>query len=71
MELLYDAADRVPSFRLAELREIISPQQEGLCHATKDQVEEDLHIARLRASNDARILQMTWLRTYDAVRCHG
>ncbi len=69
MALLFDAADRVPSFRLADLREIISPQQEGLWHVTKDQVVEDLNISRHRASNDARVLQMTWLRTHDAARC--
>lgn len=69
MARLYDVADRVPSFRLADLREIISPQQEALWHSTKKQVQEDLNISRHRASNDARILQMTWLRTYDAARC--
>ncbi|MFZ6760046.1 hypothetical protein ACO0K9_22835 [Undibacterium sp. Ji50W] len=69
MARLYDAADRVPSFRLADLREIISPQQEGLWHVTKNQVQEELDISRHRASNDARVLQMTWLRTYDATRC--
>ncbi|MFZ6658523.1 hypothetical protein [Undibacterium sp. TJN19] len=69
MARLYDAAERVPNFRLADLREIISPQQESVWHATKNQVQEDLNISRHRASNDARILQMTWLRTYDATRC--
>ncbi|MBC3870839.1 MULTISPECIES: 3'-5' exonuclease family protein [Undibacterium] len=63
---LFDAAQRSPQFRLADLREIISPRQEAVWHATKIQVEDDLNLTRHRASNDARILQLTWLRTYDA-----
>ena len=65
---LFDAAERQPSFRLADFREIISPKQEELWHQTKSQVEIDLNVSRHRASNDARILQLTWLRTYDASR---
>lgn len=71
MARLYDVAERVPNFRLADLREIISPLQESLWHITKIQVQEDLNVSRHRASTDARVLQMTWLRTYDAVRCLG
>lgn len=71
MARLYDVAERVPNFHLADLREIISPLQESLWHVTKSQVQEDLNISRHRASNDARVLQMTWLRTYDATRCSG
>jgi len=65
---LYDAAEMRPHFRLADFREIISPKQEELWHITKSQIEDDLNISRHRASNDARILQLTWLRTFDASR---
>jgi len=65
---LFDAADQQPHFRLADFREIISPKQEELWHQTKDQVQIDLNVNRHRASNDARILQLTWLRTYDACK---
>ncbi|MFZ6687200.1 hypothetical protein ACO0K0_05595 [Undibacterium sp. SXout11W] len=65
---LFDAANLQPGFRLADFREIISPKQEELWHQTKRQVEIDLNVGRHRASNDARILQLTWLRTYDACR---
>lgn len=68
MARLYDAAGRVPSFKLADLREIITPQQESLWHATKEHVTEELNVSRHRASSDARVLQLTWLRTYDATR---
>jgi len=66
---LYDAADRVQQFRLADFREIISPEQAALWQATRIQVEDDLNISRHRASNDARVLQLTWLRTHDAGYC--
>ncbi|MBC3933420.1 hypothetical protein [Undibacterium curvum] len=65
---LFDAAGCSPHFRLADLREIISPQQAVLWHATRLQVEHELAITRHRASNDARVLQLTWLRTLDASR---
>lgn len=68
MARLYDAAENTPSFRLADFREIISQAQENLWHSTKQQVQSDLNVSRHRASNDARILQLTWLRTYDATR---
>ena len=67
---LFDAASMVPEFRLADFREIIFPAQEHVWNATRVQVEDDLNISRRRASNDARILQLTWLRTYDAM-CAG
>ncbi|MBI3283332.1 MAG: hypothetical protein HYZ65_00565 [Burkholderiales bacterium] len=68
MAQLYDVAEKVPSFKLADLREIISPEQERLWFATKVKILEDLSVTRHRASSDARVLQLTWLRTYDATR---
>lgn len=68
MSRLFEAADMTPGFRLADLREIISPQQADLWQATKMQVIEELGLSRHRASSDARVLQLTWLRTYDATR---
>ncbi|MCU6434049.1 hypothetical protein LPB67_09750 [Undibacterium sp. Jales W-56] len=66
MARLFDAAQKVPRFKLADLREIISNEQETRWHATKDRVQEELHVSRHRASSDARILQLTWLRTFDS-----
>jgi hypothetical protein len=68
MARLFDAANMVPRFKLADLREIITEQQETNWHATKENVLKELGIARHRASSDARVLQLTWLRTYDAGR---
>ncbi len=68
MARLFDAADTVPHFKLADIREIISPEQEVGWHATKDQVVKELGVSRHRASSDAKVLQLTWLRTYDAGR---
>ncbi len=66
MARLFDAAGRVPRFKLADLREIITDDQQVLWHATKDRIQDELHVSRHRASTDARVLQLTWLRTYDA-----
>lgn len=68
MARLFDAAGIVPRFKLADLREIITEQQESHWHSTKENVLKELGIARHRASSDARVLQLTWLRTYDAGR---
>jgi hypothetical protein len=68
MSRLFDAADMVPRFKLADLRGIMSEQQEERWHTTKDNVLKELGIVRHRASSDARVLQLTWLRTYDAGR---
>ena len=65
---LFDAAELSLHFRLADFREIISLKQEEIWHQTKSQVEIDLNVSRHRASNDARILQLTWLRTFDACK---
>lgn len=69
MARLFDAADMVPSFKLADLREIMKPEQEESWHATKECVEKELNLSRHRASSDAKVLQLTWLRTHDAVTC--
>lgn len=68
MARLFDAANIVPRFKLADLREIINQEQEQQWHATKDHVLNELCITRHRASSDARVLQLTWLRTFDAAK---
>ncbi|MCX9158068.1 GNAT family N-acetyltransferase [Niveibacterium sp. 24ML] len=60
--LLFDAAERVPAFRLDSLRTLLSEEQANRWHDTKAQVEAELHIERHRASNDARVLQLTLQR---------
>jgi len=65
MARLFEAARSVPKFRLEDLRRVITSSQESAWHTTKSQVAEELRVVRHRASSDARILQLTWLRTYD------
>lgn len=68
MARLFDAAEIVPKFKLTDLFEIIEDEQMTLWQATKDQITKELCVARHRASSDARVLQLTWLRTYDETR---
>ncbi len=65
---LSDAANLQPEFRLADLRDIISAEQQVLWQQTQQQVQRDLQLNRRRASSSAKILQMTWLLTYDAAK---
>ncbi|WP_374602441.1 GNAT family N-acetyltransferase [Niveibacterium sp.] len=62
LALLFDAAGRVPAFRLDNLRTLLSEEEANRWHDTKAQVQAELHVERHRASNDARVLQLTLLR---------
>lgn len=62
LALLFDCAERVQGFRLEALSALFSEAQLRLWTATKRAVMRDLALGRHRASNDARILQQTYLR---------
>lgn len=62
LALLYDAAERVPAFRLDNLRTLLTEEEANRWHDTKAQVQAELHVERHRASNDARVLQLTLQR---------
>ncbi|WP_339940678.1 hypothetical protein [Undibacterium luofuense] len=64
---LFSAAGAEPAFRLADLREIISAPQRQIWQLTRIQIEKELSLTRRRASNQAKIAQLTWLRTFDTV----
>ncbi|MBV8666108.1 MAG: hypothetical protein JO269_06435 [Burkholderiaceae bacterium] len=64
MARLFDAAELSPHFQLEDLRRILTPEQERSWHATKAAVLADLHLTRHRASADALVLQLTWLRSH-------
>lgn len=64
MARLFDAAGIWPSFKLEDFRKILTPTQERHWDATKLLVLKDLNLTRHRASNDARVLQLTWMRTH-------
>jgi len=59
---LYDAAGRVPSFRLADLRALLSEDEAARWHPVLDQVRSEAALVRHRASSDAKTLQMALQR---------
>ncbi|MEE9330792.1 MAG: hypothetical protein V3U89_01050 [Methylophilaceae bacterium] len=63
---LFDLADIVPLFKLEDLRTILTPYQESVWHATKQSILDELQASRHRASVDAKILQMTWIKTAES-----
>lgn len=63
LNCLYEAAGMQPSFKLEDLRLILSPAQSAQWHVTKQSVIDALAMARHRASTDAIVLQQTWLKT--------
>ncbi len=56
---LYDAADSVPSYRLENLRALLTDAQAARWHDIKQAVARQAALPRHRASSDARLLQMT------------
>lgn len=63
---LFEKADLTPSFKIADLRSVLNLEQESNWHAVKDQIIKDTNAQRHRASTDAKILQLTWLKTREA-----
>jgi hypothetical protein len=60
---LYAAAGMSTAFKVSALEMILTERQLGLWSDTRDSVIADLGLQRHRASNDARIIQETYLRT--------
>ncbi|MEY2838761.1 MAG: hypothetical protein RJB60_1060 [Pseudomonadota bacterium] len=56
---LYDAANRSPSFRLENLRALLTDAEAGRWHELKLSVAKQANLPRHRASSDAKLLQMT------------
>lgn len=56
---LYDAAERSPSFKLEDLRCLLTDDEAARWHATNDAVRERQALRRHRASSDAKVLQLT------------
>lgn len=59
---LFDAVDMTPSFRLADLRSLLTPDDQQRWHELREQVRDELQLRRHRASADARVIQLTWQR---------
>ncbi len=62
---LYESVNQSPSFKLQDLRYILDEAQMRHWHETKQDVIEEMHAVRHRASSDARVIQQTWLKTKD------
>ena len=57
--VLFESVDSAPSFRLKNLRELLSEEQAASWHAIKAQVEGNMLGRRHRASADALLIQET------------
>jgi hypothetical protein len=64
--VLYDAAGMSPSFRLENLRILLSEAEADQWHTVKDKVCAESGIQRHRASSDALLLQLTLQRLRSA-----
>jgi hypothetical protein len=62
---LYEAADMSPSFRLENLRVLLSEREAAYWDVLKRQVTQELRLQRHRASADAKVLQRTLMRLRD------
>lgn len=60
---LYEAAGMIPSFKLEDLSVRLTPEQQSVWHDTKEAIREAFALQQHRASTDAQVLQLTWLKT--------
>ena len=63
LALLFEYAAIPQQFQLESLRFLMTEEQANCWHAVKDQVISDMGYTRHRASQDALILQQTFIRT--------
>ena len=59
---LFDAAQMTPSFRLENLRVLLSEREAAYWDVLKRQVTQEMRVQRHRASSDAKVLQRTLMR---------
>lgn len=62
LSVLFEEAGRTPLFRLEHLTRIMPELPAAAWNEARAVVEAELCIPRHRASNDARVIQMTWIR---------
>ncbi|MDI5890004.1 hypothetical protein [Halomonas rhizosphaerae] len=65
LSLLFHHAGMLPAFRLEALRILLSEAQQALWSRTKEAIIREQGIHRHRAGEDARLLQLTYLRTLE------
>ena len=59
---LFDAAELSPAFKLESLRQLLTEAEADQWHTVKAQVSAERGAQRHRASSDARLLQLTFMR---------
>lgn len=59
---LFDAVDMSPSFKLADMRSLLSEAEVERWHPVLDQVRSEMQLRRHRASSDAMVLQLALMR---------
>jgi hypothetical protein len=63
---LFDAANLAPSFKLDHLASIMPECEAARWNQVHNEIELELGLKRHRASNDALMLQRTWLRLMES-----
>ncbi len=59
---LFAAAGMTPSFKLDDLRTLLTDQEAAFWNVVKQQITTEMRLQRHRASSDAKILQRTLMR---------
>jgi len=62
LNVLFEAAGLTPSFKLDNLRALLTEQEAAFWGVVKKQVTTEMRLPRHRASSDAKILQSTLMR---------
>lgn len=62
LNVLFDAARLSPSFKLDNLRALLTEQEAAFWSVVKQQITTEMRLPRHRASSDAKILQHTLMR---------
>ena len=60
--VLFEAADMTPTFKLDNLRALLTEQEAAFWNVVKKQITTEMRLQRHRASSDAKILQRTLMR---------
>ncbi|HEY3300881.1 MAG TPA: hypothetical protein VGJ90_08935 [Methylophilaceae bacterium] len=63
MNLLFEVAGMQPHFKLEDLRSVLTDEQQAIWHEEKQAIMDELKLDRHRASTDAKVIQLTWVKT--------
>jgi hypothetical protein len=60
---LYEAAGMSPAFKLEDLSILLTAEQKSAWHEVKQGIRDAFLLQQHRAAGDAKVLQLTWLKT--------